>query len=313
MTPAATADPQLMKLILRVSPPLTPDEVARLTEPLTEREIARAKDDIDVRAILADPELSTNPRVFATCLGSLRALGYGWDWLAARTGVTVQDLRSNEGLTPDRMRTALTIAVRIKSRWATPDSTGQGAEETEVAAVLATAEGYAPPAAYDQLYAYVPRNRRKQDEAREDRGAVRIRALQRIITVGETSEKVGEGLGIGAHRVDSACRAVGLRREKTSVTLRGGRALAPGQDELQAAITAAADELDRGGDPRATWLRLLAVAKELQVAAACTVCGRTAQGGSLTLCAGHFARLRRHGSVRAHIPIATPQKKGAAA
>lgn len=252
--------------------PLTRAEVEALTAPLTPAQIQRAEPDIDYARIMRDETLRTNACVFTNCLGTLVALGYGYEWLAHMLDCPVEDLFPpiDSPVSTDLMRDALTMAIRIGNRWATPESTGQSEEEIEHAKQRAQAEHRQTPAAYDPIYAYVSRSapfegyvtKRKNDA----RDALKISALALLVAQdGGTSTNIGHRVGMGPKSVQAARDAVGLR-----VKLVGtgpSVALCHGQDALLSLIRRAALDLETGDlHPTVIWTNLLADATELHAA-----------------------------------------------
>jgi hypothetical protein len=247
--------------------PLTSAEVQVLTAPLTHAQIERAEADIDYARIMADPKLRTSARVFANCVGTLVALGYGYEWLAGVLDCHVEDLFPpvDAPVSTDLMRDALTMAIRIGSRWATPESTGQTEEEIEHAKARALADHRLPPAAYDPLYNYVSGAAppdgyvtRRQHDARD---AVKILALALLVEQdGGSDASIGRRVGTGHKSVGTVRKAVGLETRSLGV----GAVLVPGQDRLCALIRRAGTALELGDEhPTEIWTRLLIEAADL--------------------------------------------------
>lgn len=259
-----------MMTIVLPTHPLTEGEVASLTTSLTQREIRRAEGDIDYARIMSDPKLRTDARVLANCVGSLNALGYSHRWLANVLGVPVDALSPprDSPVPADLMRDALTAAIRIGSRWATPESTGQSKEEIEQAKRQARDEHRHTPAAYDPIYVYVkhsaPLHAQVAQRPPDVRDALRIRAVTHLVEHGGTAASVAAAVGLSDRTVERARRLIGLEvaRHDNVVTV------APGQGKLVRAVLRTSLELGMGiKHPTLVWTDLIAEAADIHAAA----------------------------------------------
>jgi hypothetical protein len=250
--------------------PLTRAEVANLTAALTSRQIARAEGDIDYATIMADTKLRTSPRVFSNCIGSLVALGYGYEWIARMLGCDIDSLfpSPDSSVSTDLMRDALTMAIRIGSRWATPESTGQTEQEIEHAKERARANHRYPPAAYGQLYDYIAKSAGVEGTKRMNNAsdALKIRALALLVEQdGGASQTVGQRVGTSGDTVERARKAIGLQVRHLGER---GVVLAAGQDSLKRLVRRAAMALEAADQhPTTIWTRLLAEAADLHASA----------------------------------------------
>lgn len=251
--------------------PLTREEVEALTAPLTQAQILRAEPDIDYVKIMQSPTLRASARVFANCIGSLVALGYTHEWLASVLGRPVEDLSPAPGvqIPADLMDGALTVAIRIGNRWATPASTGLTGEQIELAKERARDEHRLPPAAYDPIYTYIPRSAPGHTQvpkrAHNARDALKIRALGLLVEQdGGTAASIGTRVGTTGKIVEKARHAVGLRVKQTGT---GSVLLTPGQDAVTSLIRRAVLDLDAGDlHPTVIWTHLLAATADLAAA-----------------------------------------------
>lgn len=249
--------------------PLNPAVAANLLSPLTRQEIERA--DIDYIGIMMATGVRKQGAIFDRCVGSLGVLGYGRVWLADR-------LRMDERLLApgvswrrvDRrlLRRVLTAAVRIGSRWATPESTGQTAEQIKAIHEQAVKGGFLVPASYGPRYQRegmmaLPRDGDTASPARP--GVRRARVAAKIQAVAYFCEHGGSERGVG-ERFGLADRTVGrTRREDLGIEVMtvglNRSALVPGQEDIVAEVIKAANAVAIGEDPQAVWSRLYAYAK----------------------------------------------------
>lgn len=244
--------------------PLDPDQVRNLSAKLSPKEIARAEPDIDYLGIMDDPEARTSAAIFDACVGSLSMLGYGRTWLARALGVDERSLRTRRGrVRPYMMRHVLTAAIRIGSRWATPESTGQTAEQIEAVRRRAASRGCRVPAAYDNRYTPVDAALSEPGDKKPvrdpgDVAAAKIQMLAHFCAHGGTEIDL-------AHRFHLSTRTVGrARKEETGlrVVMRDRHPMtAEGQGDLVAAIFKASNEIHTE-DPVEVWKRLRAFAAE---------------------------------------------------
>lgn len=238
-----------------------------LLAPLTAREVLRA--DIDVHAIMADPKLRQSARVFRSCVGSLRAIGYGPQWIAEQIGCDVADVMLPAGAyraDPRLMRSALTLAVRIGDRRATSADTGQSPEQIEAVTDHARADRCYPPACFDETYTYMSRAYLSPTQAGRS-GVVALRCEKRIRAVAHFLQFGGTGPEVGA-RFGMHADALGKLRTDLGITClddRGHVLPSPGQDAVTRLFIDAETALDvRLCDPIEVWEAVREAARALR-------------------------------------------------
>jgi hypothetical protein len=268
----AFAAPEHLDIARRVGDPRLPlsaAEVRSLGARLSAREIERAEDDIDFLGIMSDPKRRTDPTIFDVAVGSLGVLGYGRPWLARKLGLPEAALapRQKRRVLPYRMRLVLTAAIRIGSRWATPESTGQSAQQIEDVQRQALDLGFRVPAAYGNLYesrtttvvlpdpADWPRARTPEEIAK-----AKVHMLAYFCECGGTAGFLGRRFGLSTRTVfRSRNDDMGMRLEgETQYVTR----IAEGQEDLAAEIKRALDALTVGEDALEVYRRLRAFAIE---------------------------------------------------
>lgn len=269
MTTPAFAAPERPDVARRVGDPrlpLTAAQVCRLRARLTPREIERAEPDVDFLAIMGDPKRRTDPAIFDAAVGSLGVLGYGRPWLARKLGLPEAALAPRQRrILPYRMRLVLTAAIRIGSRWATPKSTGQTAEQIDEVQGQALALGFRVPAAYSNLYVpetattalpeeiVVPRA-----EGPEAIAAAKVRMLAYFCEYGGRLRDLARRFGLTVDMVGRSRTDVGLR----CVMNDRQASVGPGQDDLIVEIIAAANAVSAGADAPEVYRRLRAYGTE---------------------------------------------------
>lgn len=296
--------PERPEIAVRVGDPratLSPAVAANMLARLTRAEIERAEPDVDYVGIMTDPALRTCGAIFDACIGSLTVLGYGRPWLARALRVDDRYLIPGKGsreIDPKLMHRALTAAIRIGSRWATPESTGQSAEEIEDAQQQALAACFRVPAAYDNRYGGLPSRvarRRKRTQhpgyrSLDERIVAKIKAVAYFCEHGGTTESVGA-------RFDLSARTVGRTRyeelgiEVVAEGLNTFR-VAPGQEDIVAAVIAAANALAIE-DPREVYAQLRAFAVQRQDSLAARQAARAAAKAAATAAAIARRKARR--------------------
>lgn len=266
-TPIFTA-PERLDVADRVGDPRVPlDPTLDLTAKLSASEIERAEDDIDFLGIMSDPTARTSPAIFDHAVGSLAVLGYGRCWLARKLALPVAALVPGQRrILPYRMRLVLTAAIRIGSRWATPESVGQTAQAIEDVQVQALRSGYRVPVAYSNRY--VPEAEVVLPEplslpsnplpgSGEQTRIAKIRMLAYFCTNGGSRADLALRFGLSTQTVGRArARDMGLRTVGTGSQM---TYVAPGQDDLVTAICSAANAL-AVEESAVVWRRLLAFA-----------------------------------------------------
>lgn len=308
--PALTA-PERPDIAVRVGDPrvpLDPRHARNLGARLTPREIERAQPDIDLHAIMSDPARRTSPAVFDAAVGSLGVLGYGPAWLARALGLPVATLAPRQRrILPYRMRMALTAAIRIGNRWATPEGTGQTSEQIRTVHEQAIRSGFLVPAAYGNCYereggmalqdevapVMTGRWKRTPDETM----AAKVRAVAYFCQYGGTTESVGARFGLSARTV---CRAryeeLGIK--VATVALNVTR-VAPGQDDIVSAVIDAANALAIE-EPRKVYEQLRAFAVQRQESLAARQAARAAAETAA-------AARRRAARARATLSVENPK------
>lgn len=247
--------------------PLAPHVARHLGVKLTPQEIERAEDDIDYLGIMRDPEARTDAAIFDAAIGSLGVLGYGRAWLACAFGVDERHLQPGQGqVKPYGMHLALAAAIRIGSRWATPESTGQTAQQIEDVQQDAIDRGFRAPAAYDCRYKRETKRGlpKSTDRPRvrsnpEDIAKAKVLMLAYFCARGGTEASLGGRFGLSTRTVGRARNdEIGLR-----VVIRSRNTLLDvGQDDLMAAIFKAANAVEVGDDARAVYAQLRAFVAE---------------------------------------------------
>lgn len=261
VTPGFDA-PRRMDIAARVGDPrvpLDPAAVPHLGATLSTSQIARAQDDIDYLGIMGDPEARRDGAIFDAAIGSLGALGYGRLWLAKALGVDERFLRpGRDRVQAHMMHLALAAAIRIGNRWATPGSTGQSAEEIEVVKEQARRLGFRVPAAYGNRYEPEFIDGHVPSGADQPIPAIKIRMLAYFCEHGGSEADLARQFRLSARTIGRARNEdIGLRL----VLIANFATVAPGQDDLVAAIYRAANAL-AVEDPSVVWNRLRAFATE---------------------------------------------------
>jgi hypothetical protein len=271
------ATPERAEIAHRVGDPRTsldPAVAANMLAKLTRTEIERAEPDVDYVGIMTDPWLRTSGAIFDTCIGSLGVLGYGRVWLARVLRVDERHLAPGKGsreINPKLMHRALTAAIRIGSRWATPESTGQTAEQIEAAQQQALRAGYRVPAAYGNRYdgqapsAGTPRTPPPPPQIGQWRRTVEETTIAKIQALAYFCEHGGTETGLRS-RFDLSERTLGRARREDlgmEVVPAGLNTFrpAPGQEDLVAEIVKAANAL-AVEEPKVVWKRLRAYAAD---------------------------------------------------
>lgn len=244
--------------------PLAPHVARHLGVKLTPQEIERAEDDIDYLGIMRDPEARTDADIFDAAIGSLGVLGYGRAWLACAFGVDERHLQPGQRqVKPYAMHLALAAAIRIGSRWATPESTGQTAQQIEDVQRQALRLGFGVPAAYSNRYArevktVLPRSSdRALSVSAEERIIAKIQMLAYFCANGGAEVALARRFGLSSRTIGRTRRdEIGL-----DVVADGNQhtSAAPGQDDLVAAIYRAANSLSVE-EPHLVYKRLHAFA-----------------------------------------------------